>query len=106
MPVAPTNANTASTDPVRSATAMEPFDAAATEAALSVACDTLSPGPDKQAAITHFVATMTQLAEGARGTLGTNPDRFAPIGRATCARELSDVRQTCPRARGRDRTTS
>jgi hypothetical protein len=91
MPVAPKNANTSPTDPVRLATAMEPFDAAATQAALMAACDTLSPGPDKQAAIGRFVATMTRLAETARGTPGTNPDRFAPVGRAACERELRDV---------------
>jgi hypothetical protein len=86
---------TTTSDPARTSRGTAPaddvFDAAGTHAALITACNSLSPAADKQSVIAAFASTMTHLARGAHGTVGTTPHRFRQIGRATSQRELDDL---------------
>jgi hypothetical protein len=91
MPKSTTTPDPAQTSRTDSESADDVFDAAGTRAAVIAACDSLSPGPDKQLMIAAFASTMTHLARGAYGVAGTTPNRFRQIGRATSERELNDL---------------
>ena len=67
------------------------FDGERTYAALITACNSLSPGADKQPTIAAFATTMTQLAKGTYRTAGTIPSPFRQIGRAASQKELDTL---------------